>query len=122
MTRDDDDRLIYATRLWSDCSFLAPFQSRSVSQVENKVQGDVCTCPRDLNCVRSTMPAGFLVEEDEDDPMNRWLTADLGENGQIRTVCLQVERELGLGLHPSPSPRSCWAAAPGTPVLKTYVR
>ncbi|CAE7353754.1 unnamed protein product [Symbiodinium microadriaticum] len=35
---------------------------------------------------------GFLVEEDEDDPMNRWLTADLGENGQIR---IRLSKSLG---------------------------
>ncbi|CAE7854919.1 unnamed protein product [Symbiodinium sp. KB8] len=38
---------------------------------------------------------GFLVEEDEDDPMNRWLTADLGENGQIR---IRLSKSLGVSI------------------------
>eukprot|EP00913_Durusdinium_trenchii_P013610 g12780.t1 len=38
---------------------------------------------------------GFLEPEDDDDPTNRWLTADLAEHGQIR---IRLSKSLGISI------------------------
>jgi len=40
--------------------------------------------------------AGFLEPEDDDDPTNRWLKADLAEHGEIR---IRLSKSLGLHTH-----------------------
>ena len=37
--------------------------------------------------------SGFLEPEDDEDPLNRWLTADLAEHGQIR---IRLSKSIGL--------------------------
>ena len=44
-------------------------------------------------CFSWSPGSGFLEPEDDEDPFNRWLTADLAEHGQIR---IRLSKSIGL--------------------------